>query len=208
MEDFISKNRTLELNAGTIENPIIDCDLSLDQALRRNPNFILPGIDEIYEKQVLLTIKYLSFDGKYHQGQIIIDRDLEKDVLDLFDFLIEQNFPIGKMIPVTSEIFDFNDDKSMAENNSSGFNPRFIAGTDRPSNHAYGRAIDINPAQNPFIKNGKTEPAGAEYNLEKSGTITPLIVEFLKERGWRWGGDYENLKDYHHFDKLFNEITK
>ena len=72
----------------------------------------------------------------------------------------------------------------------------------KPSNHAFGRAIDINPFQNPYIKDGLVEPVGAIYKLDQPGTLTVEIVEFLKKRGGIWGGDYHDLKDYHHFEKL------
>lgn len=186
---------------GTIENPIIDCKLTVQEALRSNPNFFLSP--EVYERQILLPVMYVSFDGKYHQGQIVIDKDLETDVKDFFDFLLEQKFPLNTAIPVAHNKFNFDDLLSMAENNSSGFNPRNIAGTNRPSNHAFGRAIDINPLQNPYIKDKLTQPNGATYDKNQLGVLTAEspIVQFLKKRGWAWGGDYHDLKDYHHFEK-------
>ena len=192
-----------EYPLGTIENPIIDSQLSLEEALRPNPNFFLSP--EVFERQVLLQVMYKSFDGKYHQGQIVIDKELEKDVKDFFEFLIKQNFPVNKVIPIADKKYDFDDTKSMNENNSSGFNPRNKTGKNEPSNHAYGRAFDINPQQNPYKKGEIVEPAGAVYDTEKIGTLTPEIVEFLISRGWIWGGNYEELKDYHHFEKLIEK---
>jgi peptidoglycan LD-endopeptidase CwlK len=191
---------------GTLENPIIDSKLTTGEALRPNPNFFLAP--EVFERQIVLQVMYISFDGKYHQGQIVVDKDLENDVKDFFNFLLKQNFPLNKAIPVADKRFNFDDALSMATNNSSGFNPRAIAGTDKPSNHAFGRAIDINPLQNPYIRNGVTEPIGAIYNTEQPGTLTAEspIVKFLKTRGWNWGGDYHDLKDYHHFDKPLKKL--
>lgn len=202
MNEFLPKNETKEL--GTMENPIVDSQLTKEKALRPNPEYKLPReIKDIFEKLTLLEIVYLSFDGKYHQGQIVIDKELEEDVIDFFNFTVEQNFPINKMVPVADENINFKDDESMRLNNCSGFNPRNIAGTDRPSKHAYGRAIDLNPVQNPFIKNNVIEPKGAVYDVNVPGTLTgdSAIVKFLKDRGWIWGGDYNELKDYHHFEK-------
>jgi len=199
MNESISRQESR--GSGTIENPIIDSELTIEEALRPNSNFFLAP--EIFERQIVLQIVYISFDNKYHQGQIVVDKDLENDVKDFFNFLLEQNFPLDKTVPVADKRFNFDDTLSMAENNSSGFNPRAIAGTGRPSNHAYGRAIDINPLQNPYIRNDQIEPGGAMYDIKKPGTLTAEspIVKFLKERGWNWGGDYHNLKDYHHFEK-------
>jgi hypothetical protein len=193
---------------GTLENPIIDSKLTTEEALRPNPDFFLAP--EVFERQTVLEVMYISFDGKYHQGQIVVDKDLENDVKDFFNFLLKQNFPLNKAIPVADKRFNFNDALSVAANNSSGFNPRAIAGTDKPSNHAYGRAIDINPLQNPYIRGDLTEPKGAKYDKENPGTLTAEspIVKFLKMRGWNWGGDYRDLKDYHHFEKPLKEIEQ
>jgi peptidoglycan L-alanyl-D-glutamate endopeptidase CwlK len=188
-----------EFAPGTIENPIIDSGLSLEEALRANPNFYLSP--EVFERQKLLTVVYKSFDGKYHQGQIVVDKELEEDVTHFFRFLLQQNFPVNKAVPVAHGKYGFNDTSSMGDNNSSGFNPRSKTGKPEPSNHAFGRAIDINPRQNPYIRGEVVEPAGAVYNLDEPGTLTALIVDFLKNRGWIWGGDFKDLKDYHHFEK-------
>ena len=206
MNESISRQESKKL--GTLENPIIDSKLTTEEALRPNPNFFIAP--EVFERQIVLPVVYTSFDSKYYQGQIVVDKDLEKDVKDFFNFLLKQNFPLYKVVPVADKRFNFDDALSMALNNSSGFNPRAIAGTKRPSNHAYGRAIDINPFQNPYIRSGQIEPKGAIYNIEQPGTLTveSPVVKFLKKRGWNWGGDYNDLKDYHHFEKLLKEIEK
>ena len=80
----------------------------------------------------------------------------------------------------------------------------FIAGTKRISNHSYGKAIDINPFKNPVIHNdGRISPKGAKYDTSKPGTFSEknvIVLEFLK-RGWRWGRNFSEYKDNHHFDK-------
>ena len=111
--------------------------------------------------------------------------------------------PINKMIPIVK--YNWNDDKSMEDNNTSAFNYRFVAGTTRLSNHALGRALDINPQLNPvFYSDGKKSPDNGNRDTTKPYTFTPdhFVVKELKKRGWRWGGDWNSLKDYHHFDKL------
>lgn len=200
MERFTPKNTQFEHELGTIENPIIDSQMILKEALLPNPNFFLAP--EVFERQIILPVKYISFNGKYHQGQIVVDKEVEKEVQDFFNFLMEKNFPIGKTIPIADKKYNNDDALSMNDNNSSGFNPRGIRDTGRPSNHALGRAIDINPLQNPCTIEGKTDPVGAIYDPKKPGTLTAEIVEFLKEKGWRWGGEYHDLKDYMHLEKL------
>lgn len=196
---------------GTPENPIIeviDSQLTRDEALRRNPDFFIP--EEVYERQTVVDVIYFSFDGKYHQGQIVVDKELQKDIEDFFNFLLKQKFPIHKAVPVADPLIDFNDAVSMAQNNSSGFNPRVIKNSNppRPSNHAFGRAIDINPWNNPVVylkDNNRTEPEGAVYVMGAPGTLTAEMIKFLTDRGWNWGGNYNDLKDYHHFDKLLKK---
>jgi hypothetical protein len=206
MNEFVPDNK--HGAPGTIENPIIDSRLTLEKALRPNPAFSFSP--EIFERQMLLPVVYISFDGKYHEGQIVIDKELERDVKDFFEFLLLQNFPLNTVIPIADHKYDFDDGSSMTDNNSSGFNPRYIAGTTRESNHAFGRAIDLNPFLNPFIKDGNIEPKGAIRNEEAPGTFVAgsPIVEFLKQRGWIWGGEYQSLKDYHHFEKPLSKEEK
>jgi hypothetical protein len=104
--------------------------------------------------------------------------------------------------------FEWDDDRSMAANNTSGFNYRPMTGdgtsATRLSPHALGRAIDINPLLNPYIKGEMIKPDGAVYDPSRPGTITAdsFIVKFLKKRGWTWGGDWTSLKDYQHFEKI------
>jgi len=108
----------------------------------------------------------------------------------------------GKVIPITT--YRWEDGDSMADNNSSGFNFRVIEGTNKLSLHSFGRAVDINPVQNPVIyPNGPIAPAGAVYRPQSKGTFTagdPNVQEFIR-RGWHWGGNFEQPKDYHHFEK-------
>lgn len=175
---------------------IIDSDYRcLDDAVRG-----LEFPEEIRKTLALTTVQYLSFDNLLHEGQIVLHRDLEEDVQAIFASFLELGFPVGLVVPVSA--FGWDDDRSMEENNSSAFNYRLILGTDRLSNHSFGRALDINPMQNPyFARDGKVYPAGAEYNLTAPGTVTPEIVALFKGRGWNWGGDWTIPVDYQHFEK-------
>jgi hypothetical protein len=50
----------------------------------------------------------------------------------------------------------------MEDNNTSAFNCRDIPGTNEPTQHAYGRAIDLNPLLNPSVdSSGAFEPKNA-----------------------------------------------
>jgi peptidoglycan L-alanyl-D-glutamate endopeptidase CwlK len=150
----------------------------------------------------IVDVRYYSSDGHLHQGQLVVHREVRRDVEDLFKLIEKSRFPIEKVIPVAR--YAWSDESSMADNNTSAFNYRRIEGTDRLSQHASGRAIDINPRLNPvFYRNGQIKPEGASYDRRQPGTLYGRhpVVKMLRARGWTWGGAFKFLKDYHHFEK-------
>ncbi len=99
--------------------------------------------------------------------------------------------------------YNWSDNASMDDNNTSAFNYRNIAGTDRLSRHALGMAVDINPMFNPVVENEEITPKGGKWDHNRAGTLTddsPIVKKFI-ENGWTWGGNFQSFKDYHHFDK-------
>ena len=175
---------------------VIDANFSFEEAIKGQniPNNILENLQ-------LVEVHYYGFDERLHKGQLIVHKEVVKDIKEIFDFIKESRFPLNKVIPIS--FYDWSDEKSMKDNNTSAFNYRFISGTRVTSKHAYGLAIDINPLLNPYIKNGQNIPAGGSYDTTKAGTISSgsqLVKEF-KNKGWQWGGDWKNLKDYQHFEK-------
>jgi peptidoglycan L-alanyl-D-glutamate endopeptidase CwlK len=190
---------------GTIKDPIIDSAITVEEALdgsdRRCP-------DAIRKRLKITTVIYYSFDKKIHKGQLVIDRTLEKDVQSVFDVALKVHFPIHSVIPLSDVRFRkgnfWDDNLSMRADNTSAFNCRSITGGKGLSTHAYGRAIDINPVQNPYLNGGITLPQGAKYDPNSEGALTAYhpIVRAFQQLGWRWGGDWKTLKDYQHFEKL------
>lgn len=151
----------------------------------------------------LVHIPYIDFEGKSQTGQLVIHHELCDEVEAIFAALYAAKFPIQKMIPITA--YGWDDEASMVDNNTSAFNYRQIIGTDRLSNHSYGRAIDINPLQNPyFAYDGKVYPTGAKYEKEAPGTIWAdgLAAKIFKEYRWNWLGEREQNADYQHFEKV------
>jgi peptidoglycan LD-endopeptidase CwlK len=190
--------------AGTPADPIIDSKMTDDEAFegldRRCPK-------DLRERQKVVAVTYRGFDGKVHRGQIVVDKDLEKDVTEVFEVALKEKFPIQSVVPIAHAKFRKNDkwddDLSMAANNTSAFNYREITGGTALSKHALGRAIDVNPLQNPYVKGKLTLPPGAKYDPDAPGTLTaehPVTKAFLA-RGWEWGGNWKSLKDYQHFEK-------
>jgi len=156
--------------------------------------------DDIREVLALIPVPFFSFDGEVREGQLVVHRELEKEVQDIFKKLVDTRFPIKQIAPVVA--YGWDDDASMADNNTSAFNYRVIFNTDRLSNHSYGRAIDINPLQNPYVlSDGTVMPKGAHYDLLQPGTITAEVADLFRLRGWSWGGDWKDRKDWQHFEK-------
>lgn len=71
----------------------------------------------------------------------------------------------------------------VAANQSGGYNPRNIAGTRTPSQHAFGRAVDINWTDNPRGSQGKI-PAD-------------LAKQLAAKHGMTWGGLWKNPDPMH-----------
>lgn len=151
----------------------------------------------------LLLLQHWDFTGEVRTGELIVHRESAEDVVEVFEALYAATFPIERIELV--HVFGSDDDLSMAANNTSGFNCRPIAGTSRWSEHAYGRAIDINPVQNPYVRGPSTvlPPAGGDF-LDRSDVRPGMVVEndiveqAFSEIGWVWGGRWSS-PDYQHF---------
>jgi poly-gamma-glutamate synthesis protein (capsule biosynthesis protein) len=132
-------------------------------------------------------------------------------VLEVFAELHRGRFPIASMQLVDK--FDGADDRSMAANNTSAFNCRRKTGGQSLSEHAYGKAIDINPVQNPYVASSGTQPpAGRDYDTarkraaERPGMIrdNDAVIRAFARIGWKWGGSWGSPKDYQHFSQSGN----
>lgn len=181
---------------GSIDSLIIDCDINLKEALKGNniPNAIKNNL-------TLVDVYYYSFDGILHKGQIVIHKQFAKDIIEIFSLIKKKKFPVEKVKPIS--VYDWNDDHSMRDNNTSAFNYRNVKGTNKLSAHSLGKAIDINPLLNPQFKRNKVFPESAEYNPKRRGTIThnSFLVKAFQKLGWQWGGAWRSTKDYQHFEK-------
>lgn len=169
--------------------------MSLEKALA---NKEIP--EEIRNSLALVTVPFFCFEREVREGQLVVHTDLTEEVQEIFEKLSKMRFPIAQITPVAA--YEWDDNASMAANNTSAFNYRVIFGTDRLSNHSYGRAIDINPVQNPYTqRDGAVVPPGAFYDTNQPGTITAEIALLFKSYGWQWGGDWQERKDWQHFEK-------
>jgi peptidoglycan LD-endopeptidase CwlK len=179
------------------QETIVDSDFTFEEIFSGSK---IP--DKIKVALRLINVEYFSFDEKLHRGQILIHKDLSNDITEIFRTIKKEKFPISKVIPINK--YNWSDEHSMKDNNTSAFNFRYVKGTPTLSSHAHGRAIDINPILNPQLINGKFFPVNSKYDITVSGTITSnsfLVNEFTKS-GWKWGGFWRRNKDYQHFEKL------
>ena len=158
-----------------------------------------------------LTMSYIGFDNKEHIGEMIVNKSVAKEVTAIFKELYKAKYPIRKMQLVSN--YGGSDFASIEADNTSAFNCRPVDGTNRWSKHSYGKAIDINPLENPYVsKNGHTSHKGSQKYIKRAriGSSAPqralilrndYIVKLFKSYGWRWGGNFKCCKDWQHFDK-------
>ena len=157
------------------------------------------------EDLAYLQISYWGFDYNEHVGEIILNKKVADDVLEIFKELYDAKFPIDKIRLIDE--YDADDELSMLDNNSSAFCYREIAGGNgKISKHGHGIAIDINPVQNPYVKNNIVLPESGKSYLDRSNVRKGMIVkgdvcwQAFKKKGWTWGGEWNSLKDYQHFE--------
>lgn len=150
-----------------------------------------------------VRVTYWGYDGKVHEGDLIVHRDVATDVAGAFRKLYVARFQIRRIHPV--QRYGSDDDASMAANNTSAFNCRRVTGGSGWSEHAYGTAIDINPVQNPYVTAGGTvlPPGGkpwADRSLRVPGMVHRggAVQTAFAAIGWGWGGSWTNPKDYQH----------
>jgi hypothetical protein len=154
-----------------------------------------------------VDVDHIGFDGQTHRGELIVHEDLVREVITIFEQLYRLGFPIEK-IRTVDHYPAADDELSMEDNNTSAFNCRGIPGTNRWSQHAYGRAIDLNPLFNPSIDSpGAFQPKNAAPYLDRSRTDPGVLhsgdpaVHVFTDRGWRWGGYWMTPIDYQHFER-------
>jgi hypothetical protein len=152
----------------------------------------------------LLEVVHTDLQDTKRWGSVVVHRDVVTDLQAALGELYAQGFPIARMEPI--EHFRGDDDASMAANNTSAFNCRAVTGGTRFSDHSFGRAIDINPIQNPYVRNTTVLPAAGRAYLDRSDVrpgmlVRPGPVDAFDAIGWGWGGDYNSLKDYQHLSR-------
>ena len=162
-----------------------------------------PGCPVALRDLRLVRMTYRRFDGDVRLGRLVVHEDVARDVLDAFEAMYDAGFRIRRMRLV--DAYDADDDRSMAANNTSAFNCRYVSGTTRWSEHSYGGAVDINPVQNPWVRGDAVEPERGAHYRDRGDVRKGMIVEgdvvtrAFDAIGWGWGGRWSSSKDYQHF---------
>jgi len=158
-----------------------------------------------------LRMKHIDFNGKKKMGEMIVHKDVSVEVTEIFEAFYKIGYPIHKMRLVSD--YKGSDWQSIEADNTSAFNCRKATGSKKFSKHSYGKAIDINPIENPYIfRSGKSSHKASQTYLKRirtDGSVTQKAmllrddkaVKIFKKHGWKWGGDWPIVKDYQHFSK-------
>jgi hypothetical protein len=158
----------------------------------------------------LLTLTHWGFDGEVHRGRLVVSRDAAADMLGAMRKLFQLRYPIRQIRLV--DAYGGDDHRSMAADNTSAFNCRFVAGSGGVwSEHAYGRALDLNPLENPYVtESGYVSPPGGAPYVDRSQRAQGLVhrggpvVAAFAAIGWEWGGNWPWPRDYQHFSATGN----
>ena len=142
------------------------------------------------------------------KGRLICNKKIGQKVLAAFQKLFDNAYQIEKIRLIDD--YNGNDEASMRDNNTSCFNYRKIAGSNKLSNHSFGLALDINPLYNPYVKRTKTSTIVSPETASKYADRTrpfphkidkdDLAYQVFAEQGFFWGGSWISVKDYQHFD--------
>jgi D-alanyl-D-alanine carboxypeptidase len=152
-----------------------------------------------------VRLRYRDFRHRPRTGELIVNRDAAGSIVRVFRRLYANGYGIRRMRLV--DAYGGSDYRSIEADNTSAFNCRFVDGTTRWSNHAFGRAVDVNPLENPFVSaNGTTSHPRSRRYVDRTRRRHPAMilrgdrtVRAFASQGWGWGGNFSGAKDYQHF---------
>lgn len=163
-----------------------------------------PGCPVPLRKLRHIRVTHWDFKGHVRNGRLIVHRGHDRRIVKVMRRLYRMRFPIRRMHLI--DRYGADDRRSMAADNTSAFNCRYVAGTTRWSMHAYGKALDINPRENPYVTpSGHVSPPAGRPYIDRSRDARGLIKRgsvahrAFKRVGWKWGGNWSGTKDYMHF---------
>jgi hypothetical protein len=191
----------------TLPRPYTSAIEPLPQALRDRMTGVTwqPGCPVGLDDLRLLTVTYLDDAGAAQDGQLVVHQDAASALERVFRKIYESRFAVHR-IALADEVGG-NDDELGRQNITSAFNCRRVSGSTTWSQHAYGRAVDINPCVNPWVRsNGTVQLAECAHYRDRNRTDVPgmvkrgdVVVQAFAAEGWGWGGAWRSSKDYQHF---------
>jgi len=162
-----------------------------------------------YDMLRYVVIKYKDFNDETQIGELVCNEAIAEDLVEIFKELYEADYQIESVRLIDE--YEADDDMSMEANNTSCFNYRVVDHTTKLSQHAYGRAIDLNPLYNPYVqfRDGSLYvcPTMSVDYAERSNEFpykideNDLAYKLFKQHGFTWGGAWNSCKDYQHFEK-------
>jgi hypothetical protein len=178
--------------------------LSASERTAMTPAVWRPGCPVALSDLRRVTLTYVGFDGRSHRGALVVNRSVAAPVARAFGELYAARFPIRRMIPI--EAYRGSDFASIEADNTSAFNCRSATGSPHWSEHAFGRAIDIDPIENPFVSDGVTSHAASRPYVDRArvrnrpGVIAEggSVTRAFGRIGWGWGGRWSGTRDYQH----------
>jgi hypothetical protein len=177
---------------------------------RLQPESWRPGCPVALFDLRLLTVSHWGWDGRVHEGQLVVHEDAAQPLATVFRRLYELRFPIRHMR--LDDMYGEQRQRPVDGDITGSFRCRqsvpspCVGGSrsGRWSNHAFGLAIDVNPVENPYVgcgrvRDGASVPFVNRLRLRK-GMVTPAVVRAFAAIGWEWGGSWTGqTKDYMHF---------
>ena len=163
-----------------------------------------------YDELCYMHVLHYDFNGEVAEGELICNLKIADDLVEIFEELYENEYQIEKIHLI--DLYDGDDTSSMEDNNTSCFNYRLVENSKNLSKHAYGLAIDVNPLYNPYITYNKdgsencSPEGGIDYkdrskNFPYKIDESDLCYKLFKQHGFTWGGNWNSVKDYQHFQK-------
>ena len=152
-----------------------------------------------------LKLSYIDFEGRPQIGEMVCNKAIAGDLVEIFKELYEARYPI-KSIRLIDD-FGGDDDASIRADNTSCFNYRKKVGVRELSKHALGLAVDINPFENPYVRPTRVRPAEAREFADRTKDFPhkidkdDLCYQLFRAHGFSWGGTWRSVKDYQHFEK-------
>ena len=151
-----------------------------------------------------VTVHHFGFDNRVHVGELIVHADVATDVVAVFAALHRARFPLEQVRVIRTE--ELSAPPTGDGNVTSAFVCRPTVGGTRWSEHAFGRAIDLNPFHNPYVRGDLIIPELAGAYVDRTDVRPGMIVagdpvtEAFASIGWGWGGDWSgSATDPMHF---------